>query len=95
MREDYTNKTFYRLTGIKFSRKFHNALLWFWRCSCGNMTEADPSKVKSGKTKSCGCYRVDLNQGKVPAMYVVKKKTSANRGNAAWQELGKMKRETV
>lgn len=29
----------------------------FYKCSCGNEIEADCSRVKTGKTKSCGCLR--------------------------------------
>ena len=28
-------------------------------CDCGNTTELSLSSIKSGKTKSCGCYRYD------------------------------------
>ncbi len=92
MRKDWTGQTFYRLTALKFSRRSSNSSLWFWRCDCGNMTEADPHKVKNGKTKSCGCYRVEWLTSKARSQLmkdVAAKRKGENRGNAAWQALGR------
>lgn len=33
--------------------------LWECVCDCGNITYSDTGSLRSGKTKSCGCYRVD------------------------------------
>lgn len=31
--------------------------LWLCRCECGNLTKATGISLRSGKTKSCGCYQ--------------------------------------
>ena len=53
-------------TGIKFNyltmierigtNKYQQAL-WLCKCDCGETTIAIGSEVKSGKKKSCGCYK--------------------------------------
>lgn len=56
--EDFTGITFNYLTGIRATdkRKSGNTV-WVWKCRCGNETEVRSALVKSGHTKSCGCYR--------------------------------------
>lgn len=34
------------------------------RCECGDVREYSLNQLKSGKAKSCGCYRRDLNPSK-------------------------------
>jgi len=36
----------------------HQKQLWFLQCDCGKTTTAVASQVRSGKTKSCGCLKV-------------------------------------
>lgn len=31
-------------------------VVWAWRCVCQNLVTPDTVNVRSGKTKSCGCY---------------------------------------
>ena len=35
---------------------------WLCVCSCGNKVVVEQSKLKSGKTKSCGCYVLELRK---------------------------------
>lgn len=56
-REDLTGKRFNRLTVLNFERTSERRRqLWRCRCDCGNETIVDASKLRSGHTKSCGCY---------------------------------------
>lgn len=57
-REDLTGKKFNYLTAIKFveyDEKSHNCK-WLFKCDCGNEKILGVGGVKSGNTKSCGCY---------------------------------------
>lgn len=56
--EDITNKTFNRLTAIKFHHKDRRGKsYWVFRCSCGNEVVARKSSVTFGEIKSCGCSK--------------------------------------
>lgn len=56
-RKDYTGITYNKLTGIS---RVPNSNDWVWKCSCGNETTVNPTFVKNGNTKSCGCLKVAL-----------------------------------
>lgn len=61
MREDITGVTFGRLTAIRpVLREGSRKHFWLCNCACGNQTVAEESHLKSGHTKSCGCYRREL-----------------------------------
>ena len=56
-REDLTGQVFNRLTAISFQESTKKrGTLWKWKCSCGNIIILPASDVKSGNTKSCGCF---------------------------------------
>lgn len=56
---DITGQTFGRLTVIAcIGRKDKNAL-WQCHCSCGRKTSVIGKLLRSGHTKSCGCWRRD------------------------------------
>jgi len=51
---------FNRLTAVTREKKDkHQRWLWRFRCECGNEIVALLSTVKSGHTKSCGCYKTE------------------------------------
>lgn len=64
--QSYLGKKYNRLTVIDFKsvrgNHAHAKLHWEWvcRCDCGNVGVFLPSRVRSGHTKSCGCYKSDL-----------------------------------
>ena len=61
MKEDLTGKTFGRLTAIRpVSREGSKKRFWLCKCSCGAETTVEEFHLKSGHTKSCGCYRREL-----------------------------------
>lgn len=64
--EDYVGHNFVDLTGKRFgrlvviSREKNNKrgkALWKCKCDCGNETIVLASRLRNGKTKSCGCLR--------------------------------------
>lgn len=58
MRNDLTGKTFGQLTAVKaVAKEGSRKRFWLCRCSCGSETVVEESHLKSGHTKSCGCYR--------------------------------------
>lgn len=57
---------FGRLTTIKIiSKTKNNANRWLCECDCGNETEVVSYNLTNGHTRSCGCFRVDLNSTKL------------------------------
>lgn len=67
--------TLINMTGNKFGRLTIESradnkgtrAAWHCVCECGNRLVVDGKKLRSGHTKSCGCYRVEItapSQGK-------------------------------
>ncbi|MFJ1122234.1 hypothetical protein [Bacillus thuringiensis] len=55
-RLDLTGKKFNLLEGIEVVGKSNRgAMLWKFKCDCGNEVVLEGRKVKGGETKSCGC----------------------------------------
>ena len=54
---------FIDLTGQKFSRwtvlKYEGNCNWLCRCDCGTEKVVQSGHLRSGRSKSCGCYRKD------------------------------------
>lgn len=50
---DITNEVYHRLTVIKQFDKTR----WTCLCECGNIINADKGNLRSGHTKSCGCFQ--------------------------------------
>ena len=62
-RKDYAGQKFNRLTAIEFSHKSKcRSYYWKFLCECGNNTTTLIGAVKSGKTKSCGCYKKEIDR---------------------------------
>ncbi len=59
--EDYTNKRYGRLVGVRYTGKKDKwrSLVWEWKCDCGSIIEMPANNIKKGLTKSCGCLRVE------------------------------------
>lgn len=52
---------FVRLTVVSRSESDkHGNIMWNCVCDCGEVKRVSSSKLKSGHTKSCGCYNRDL-----------------------------------
>jgi hypothetical protein len=67
--EDLTGQKFNRLTAIGFNRKGtffskntgkkYYRYYWDCKCDCGNNCVIEAGKLKSGWSKSCGCYNLE------------------------------------
>ena len=57
---DLTNKRFGRL--IALERKGND---WICECDCGNQKDIKAYRLRSGRTKSCGCLRPWLSSFKI------------------------------
>lgn len=59
---------FYRLTAVKLDHIGpHNRSYFLFKCECGNEKVILGSLVKSGNTKSCGCYSREVKKAKTLA----------------------------
>lgn len=54
---DMVGKKFGRLTVIRRSPKRGNCISWECRCDCGKEITTQGTSLRSGHTKSCGCYQ--------------------------------------
>lgn len=54
---DLTGKKFGRLTVLGTSKNKGIQVMYTCKCDCGNICEARGDKLRSGKTKSCGCLQ--------------------------------------
>ena len=54
---DLTGQRFNHLVVISRAANRGKDTMWLCRCDCGNEITATPSHLKSGHTKSCGCFR--------------------------------------
>lgn len=58
---EYQGKKLWNLTVIgldpEYIGKTYNSNKWLFRCDCGNIFSASPSRVLSGHKKSCGCRK--------------------------------------
>lgn len=60
---DLTGKKFGMLTVIKRAENNKaGGTVWLCKCDCGNEREVVRGNLKSGNTKSCGCYKRTLNK---------------------------------
>ena len=60
--QDLTNIRFGKLTAIeKTNKRKDGCIVWKCQCDCGNIIEIPSRSLKSGNTKSCGCFRKEEN----------------------------------
>lgn len=67
-RDSLMGQTFGRLTVVDYmgvqrsTISGHTDRYWKCRCSCGNETIKPTHELRSGKTSSCGCFRLELGK---------------------------------
>lgn len=61
---DMIGKTYARLTVIARAENVGTRAAWRCACDCGNFVVVDGKKLRTGHTKSCGCYRVEVTAPK-------------------------------
>jgi hypothetical protein len=59
-----TGDRFHRLTAVVPDRVVNTVTFWRWRCDCGAETIAGVHKVRSGHTKSCGCFNREASRAR-------------------------------
>lgn len=62
--EDLTGQRFHRLVVVRFdsNRKWktgNRQRFWLCQCDCGKSTVLSTNALKTGNTKSCGCYKIE------------------------------------
>jgi hypothetical protein len=62
--ENLTGKKFGRLTVIEYSHKQKYNFYWKCKCDCGKECIIRSSNLKSGHTKSCGCFNKEIVRDK-------------------------------
>lgn len=58
--ENLINQRFGKLVVIAKSKSKYNKVHWLCKCDCGNETIVSTSGLKTGHTKSCGCFQDDV-----------------------------------
>lgn len=56
---------FHQLTAIAYIDKVNDQPRWLYKCQCGNITIANASRVKAGRTKTCGKHNKPVKSGDV------------------------------
>jgi len=92
---DLTGKRFHRLIVLEESgRDKWCKILWLCRCDCGTEKIICGESLKSGKTKSCGCFSleirsltkvVDCNGKQFGRLLVTERVGSDKHGKALWK----------
>ena len=81
-----------RLPGDKTGRKSRRHY-WLCRCDCGKEKTVEESHLKTGHTKSCGCYRkelpssrrIDLTGRQFGRLKVLEEADNSNRTGEYWK----------
>lgn len=95
VREDLTGRRYGRLTVCREIKQAEKSRRHYWlcRCDCGNEKVVEESHLKTGHTKSCGCYRrellmkrwVDLTGSKFGRLTVLSKVKRAENTDEYWE----------
>jgi len=58
---DITGQTFGRLTVISTAQRVDGKVAWKCECECGTECIKKGMNLRAGKTKSCGCLKIDVS----------------------------------
>jgi hypothetical protein len=61
-REDLTGRRFHFLIVVDTAYRENHCYYWNCVCDCGNTKAIAAHRLKSGRTKSCGCYKLRKGQ---------------------------------
>lgn len=84
---DLTGQTFYYWTVLQEAEpNKHGQTQWLCKCKCGTVRTITTGSLRSGKSKSCGCYKSEINTnhlagkrfGRLTPIKVVGKNQRAN-----------------
>ena len=85
-----TGKTYNRLTVVSRAENKGARAAWLCRCECGNKLVVDGKKLRTGHTKSCGCYRKEVTapkQGKANTTHGLSRTKGYQRHHSRLREL--------
>lgn len=91
---DYTGQKFNRWTFLQYhTHSKDGAVVWLMRCDCGVKKPVEVKRVRSGASKSCGCYSQEvrhrrcskdlINQqfGKLTVLHLSQERSTKDGGN--------------
>lgn len=58
--QDLTGRCFGRLTVLEYAGKQATNSRWLCQCDCGKQATVEGGHLKSGRTKSCGCWQKEV-----------------------------------
>lgn len=61
---DLTGKKYNHLSVISLQERRKNATMWLCLCDCGKNTVVDSRNLKTGHTKSCGCWNLQAKKNR-------------------------------
>lgn len=75
-----------KLTVIKeCGRSNSGSVLYLCKCDCGNESSVRAGRLRSGETKSCGCYnRLDLTGKKFGLLTALRVEIKSGKGGVRW-----------
>ncbi|MDB4352393.1 hypothetical protein OAA60_03070 [Porticoccaceae bacterium] len=59
---DLSNQKFGRWTAMERTGTKGGGALWLCKCDCGNVGEVRSNALRTGKSKSCGCYNKEVRK---------------------------------
>lgn len=62
---DITGNTYSRWTVISFAEQRNGGSFWNCKCTCGTERAISGATLKAGLSKSCGCYKREVDVSKV------------------------------
>lgn len=89
-------RKFGMLTVIRRLENRKTIVMWLCKCECGNTTEVSSQSLRTGHTKSCGCYRRSgmfftthrLSRSPLYTVWCAIKARCNNNNNQAWYRYG-------
>lgn len=65
-KDDLTGRRFGRIVVLgRVGSSPGRISIWRCRCDCGTEFNAYASNLKSGRTRSCGCLKADMNRKRI------------------------------
>lgn len=87
-----------RLTVVSRAPNVGTRAAWNCVCSCGNEVKVDGKKLRTGHTKSCGCYRIEVtapSQGKLNVKHGLSGTREYNRYHGRLREIAESRQTPV
>jgi len=91
---DMIGKKFNRLTIISRAENEETRAAWNCLCDCGNTITLNGKQIRSGHTKSCGCYRRDVTcpqQGKANTKHGLSRTKGYARYHSRLREIAEIR----